>query len=104
MLDFLLEVLAGNEGIANAGGDREVTQIVCPLVAESASLRDFYELLLPDEETADRLTYHEDERYQIVAVETYGRFPMSFPVTNQLRIFISKADDSCGAVVFHLTL
>lgn len=104
MLDFLLALLGGNEGFINDLGNREVTQIVCPHVSESGTLRQFYELLLPTKDAGDRLTYHEDERYKIVSLETYGSFPLAFPVTNELRIFITKADNSCQAIVFHKTL
>jgi hypothetical protein len=104
MLDFLLALLGSDEGFTNEQGNREVTQLVCPRVDESGSLQQFYELLLPDEEAADRLTYNEDDEYEFVSVETYGKFPLIFPVTNELRIIITKADDSCRAIVFHKTL
>ena len=103
MLDFLLALVEGSEGFTNDLGNRELTQIVCPHVAESGTLHQFYEQLLPDEDAADGLTYHEDENYEIVSVETYGNFPLVTPVTKELRIFITKSDDSCRAIVFHKT-
>ena len=96
MIDILLALVAGTEGTRTERGDRNVTEIVCPLMP--ADLKSAHEQLLSEEMRLDDLAYNDrDPRWDILSLTVHGPLPF---MERELRVIAYRDDKSCQAVIF----
>ncbi len=80
--------------------DRDVSAVVCPFV-EQTTLEDFHKALQAENGERFDLFYGIQDGYQIISLERHRPADI---YTDELRLLVSEADQSCTAHVFHRTL
>ena len=80
--------------------DRDISEIVCPIV-EQTTLKDMHIELQAKPLERLELSYRVLDGYEIMSLERNSLMPL---YTDELRVMVSTVDGSCTALIFRKTL